>query len=41
MAGMVTRPQPTAPTLVVLPPVFGATAGRSRMAGPARRPTGH
>ncbi|MGA2473671.1 MAG: hypothetical protein ABSG39_09260 [Acidimicrobiales bacterium] len=41
MAGMTTRQQLTAPTTVVLPHVFGAAGGRSRMAGPALCPIGH
>lgn len=40
MAGM-TSSQLAPPTFVVLPPVLGAATGRSRIAGPAPRPTGH
>ena len=41
MAGMTTRSQLSEPTGVVLPAVFGAAVGRSRIAGPAFCPTGH
>ncbi len=42
MAGIATRPQLTArATVVVLLPVFGGAAGRSRMAGPFPCAAGH
>ncbi len=41
MAGLTTRPQPIARATVVLPPVFAAIAGRSRMAGYVSAFAGH
>ena len=41
MAGMTTCVPLVAFATVALLPSFGATSGRSRMAGPALRPTGH
>jgi len=41
MASLTTRPQPIARATVVLPPVLGALAGRSRMAGYVSALAGH
>ena len=41
MAGLTTRPEQFVPAIVVLPPVCGATAGRSRMGGSFTVLAGH